>query len=641
MTLLPGTLESNIWVELSHVKLSVDKPPVYEALSYTWGSPDLLHGVNVGSEHGHQVLPITENLYVALKYLRDDFVPRTLWVDATCINQNDVEERGQQVARMADIYWLATKVVIWLGPKAGNSTIAIEALETIASKIEVDWPHYTVTPTLVEDAHSVWLDLSKHAPFDDDTWIAIVHLLNRPWFSRLWIWQEVFLAHNGAEIICGQKVMAWEDFRKAILSLWRRRKPDRIEGLHKVLSRAWKICNLDDQPSLRTILRRTKGAQCSDQRDRIYGVLNLVNEQERLGLQPDYNKSVVEVFRDLMVTSIFEYWDLSLLSCCELQDERAEMPTWVPNWSIPRKCNEIWGATACWNSVPSAKYNDGDGFLIVSGCHAATIIKVTEILQNTSSTVAASGKVPQLHETYTAVRRLASWLRKELPVQFEQQIEAICRTLCCNEFSDRYEPINDMHLDLRQTVDRFIMLVDPERESTDAFLKECAMFLDAFYVNSLGRSFIVTEESYVGLAPNTCRKDDCIAVILGCQSPIILRKKANGEYLVIGECYVHGLMTGEAFLGPLPSKWQHVARYDDNTQANWYAFIDRAKAIWQVEDPRLGPLPDDWAEEKHPMQHIYARFRNLKQGWASLYDPRMMLAALRERGVALQDFTLV
>lgn len=61
-----------------------------------------------------------------------------LWVDAVCINQCDDEERYQQVARMADIYSSAAKVVIWLGPEADNSTAAIESSKTLASKIHVD-----------------------------------------------------------------------------------------------------------------------------------------------------------------------------------------------------------------------------------------------------------------------------------------------------------------------------------------------------------------------------------------------------------------------------------------------------------------------------------------------------------------------
>ncbi|KAL8816680.1 MAG: hypothetical protein Q9223_004347 [Gallowayella weberi] len=643
LTLQPGIFESEITVNLCPVTLNTNELPIYEALSYTWGSPHLTCHVLVDSEHDRRMLSITENLHTALRHLRHPKQPRDIWADAVCINQSDVRERNQQVARMADIYEAAMKVLVWLGPEADGSTMAIENLVTLASKIKVDWTHYTITAARVGDGGSEWLDLERHAPFDDETWVSIVQLLNRPWFTRLWIWQEVFLAVKGAEVVCGFTSMTWEDFRKAILCLWRRRKPDRIQRLHGTLSRAWQISNMNDQPSLRTVLRRTKDAQCSDQRDRIYGVLNLVKEQERLGIQPDYGKSVYEVFRDLMTVSIFEYGDLTLLTCCELQDERNSMPSWVPNWSTSRKSKEIWGARACWNSLPQAKYNDGEAFLTVTGYHADVIIKSKEILTATSSTLAAPERVPRLRETYGALKGLTKWLRNEIPDGFDEKSEAICRTLCCNEFSDRYEPLNTKHLDFQRTLKRFLVLSDPEEESSDENLKEeeSAMLLDAFYVNSVSRSFIITKEERVGLAPNTSNPGDCIAVLLGCQSPIVLRSQNNADFRVLGECYVHGLMTGEAFFGPLPDNWQRVARYDESTLSNWDAFIDREKGAWQFQDPRMGPLPDGWVEEEHSMQNIYARFRNVKEGWASIYDPRMMLGDLRARGITLQDFTLV
>ncbi|KAI4255204.1 MAG: hypothetical protein L6R42_006839 [Xanthoria sp. 1 TBL-2021] len=641
LTISPGPFGSDIHIRLSHAELEFNEPPIYEALSYTWGTNNLSHIVYLDTEDGQQSLPVTENLYTALQYLRDDSSPRKLWVDAVCINQRDDKERSQQVARMADIYRSAAKVIIWLGPEADNSTGAIQALKRLASKLDVDWTYYTISAASEEDIKSDWLDLTKHAPFDDQIWFSIVLLLNRSWFSRLWIWQEVFLAHNGAMIICGDDTILWEDFRKAIVSLYRRRKPDRVPDLHKSISRAWQICNSSDQPSLRTILRRTKDAQCSDQRDRIYAVLNLVQEKERLGIQPDYTKTTGKVFRDMMVTSIFEYGDLTLLTCCELQDERGDVPSWVPDWSVPRKCKEIWGARACWNSLPQARYNDGDGYLIATGRRMGTILEVQQILTDNFPSLAGS-KVPKLRETYAALRKLISWLRNQLAIDdFDRQLESIYGSLCCNEFSDRYEPVNEKHMKYQESLDHFGTLADLMTIPTEDFLKSCAILLDAFYVNALGRSFIVTADSYVGLAPKTAREGDIIAVLMGCQSPIVLQPNDDEEYLVVGEGYVHGLMTGEAFLGPLPSNWQRVARYDESTGTSWDAFIDRGRSVWQFEDPRLGPLPEGWVEERHPMQHIFARYRNIKENYASIYDPRMMLPALRARNVELHEFKLV
>ena len=67
----------------------------------------------------------------------------------------------------------------------------------------------------------------------------------------------------------------------------------------------------------------------------------------------------------------------------------------------------------------------------------------------------------------------------------------------------------------------------------------------------LDRKLITTEGGYVGLALETVEQGDAVAVLLGCSMPIVLRKVVEAEdgdvrWRVIGECYVHGIMRGEA-----------------------------------------------------------------------------------------------
>jgi hypothetical protein len=62
-------------------------------------------------------LDIGQNLFNALSTLRDVASQelKSFWVDATCINQQDTKERGQQVARMAGIYRNADSVIVLTG----------------------------------------------------------------------------------------------------------------------------------------------------------------------------------------------------------------------------------------------------------------------------------------------------------------------------------------------------------------------------------------------------------------------------------------------------------------------------------------------------------------------------------------------
>ncbi len=100
---------SDVHCDIYHVTL--DTQPIYEALSYAWGdakvtSPIFLEGCPFQA---------TVNLVSALRYLRHEDKTRTLWVDAICIDQSNIQERGHQVAFMATIYSMAECDILWLG----------------------------------------------------------------------------------------------------------------------------------------------------------------------------------------------------------------------------------------------------------------------------------------------------------------------------------------------------------------------------------------------------------------------------------------------------------------------------------------------------------------------------------------------
>ena len=165
--------------------------------------------------------------------------------------------------------------------------------------------------------------------------------------------------------------------------------------------------------------------------------------------------------------------------------------------------------------------------------------------------------------------------------------------------------------------------------------------LEAFHSRARGRTFFFTEEGYIGLAPKAAQRNDVVVLVLGCQAPMILHPRHDKQYIVVGECYVHGMMTGEILLGPLPTGWQLVHRTDEQSQEKSDGFINREKGIWQIKDPRLGPLPDDWVMENRDRQHIFECFRNESTGSVTSLDPRMSTEALHARGVNLKAFDLI
>jgi len=137
---------------------------LYEALSYVWGDSNNLRSISV-DEHD---LPITINLHAALSSLRDRFIDRIIWVDAICINQGDVEEKGMQVQYMAEIYSKASRVIVWLGEAENDSDRALEEIRLAADEMS--------SKPLVNK-------LAKQ---------AILTLLQRSWFQRIWVREQTF-----------------------------------------------------------------------------------------------------------------------------------------------------------------------------------------------------------------------------------------------------------------------------------------------------------------------------------------------------------------------------------------------------------------------------------------------------------------
>jgi hypothetical protein len=91
--------------------VSLDLHPVYEAVSYAWGNPEDTKPLFL---NGYEVF-VTRNLESALRHLRKPDQDLSLWADALCIDQKNVDEKTHQVSMMGDIYSACRRVYIWLG----------------------------------------------------------------------------------------------------------------------------------------------------------------------------------------------------------------------------------------------------------------------------------------------------------------------------------------------------------------------------------------------------------------------------------------------------------------------------------------------------------------------------------------------
>ncbi|PMD37703.1 HET-domain-containing protein, partial [Hyaloscypha variabilis F] len=151
----------------------------YQCLSYTWGTDEKTSELTLNG----MTIAIRKNLENALRGLRNETSKTTIWIDAICIDQRNVKERSRQVSRMHQIYENADGVLVWLGEADEDSDLA---LDFIASKFrgratESDFGslHSTQANTASRRAH---------------LWAAVYRLLQRPYFRRMWVVQEIAAA---------------------------------------------------------------------------------------------------------------------------------------------------------------------------------------------------------------------------------------------------------------------------------------------------------------------------------------------------------------------------------------------------------------------------------------------------------------
>ena len=205
-------------VELKHL-------PSYEAISYVWGS---------GSEKENIVcdgkrLPIAVTLASALRRVRRLDRTRLVWADAICINQGDVEERSDQVRYMASIYSKVEQVLVWLGDDEDHhAKPAFNLALKVWEKLKPYWNDAASGKRVLDSANParvVYLDPELNAvsqssindfreEIDDTDWGHVGAMFRKPWFSRVWVRQEIGFAAE-ALIMCGNFDLDWKILRCA------------------------------------------------------------------------------------------------------------------------------------------------------------------------------------------------------------------------------------------------------------------------------------------------------------------------------------------------------------------------------------------------------------------------------------------
>lgn len=386
---------------------SLDDPPEYMALSYTWGPPYQEPGIptvdntNPAPEEilcNGCLFWISQNLRDALTTIPPTFLQGFFWIDQLCIDQTNDEEKSSQVTLMGEIYEMTSVVLVWLGPTTSESNLLYWAVEEFGpalsaafdrdrqqiSSIVGPFDPRLYTLLSIGEANLVRQKLTQ--------FIGFVQSIR--YFTRIWVMQEValssrvrtfcgpdhlnllelldlwsYIASNGWVAHLADKGSAIPSFHQMRLldssTVWFTLddKVEKSSDLSDNELHFWK--NLKSQLKCFTIsfdplsvsyawllrsLCATRQFSCSDSRDKIYSVISLINPELKRKRQPailsDYRLTAEDVYKSAMASIFLNTGLLDALGMVE--DRQPETlpenyPSWVPDFRV-----QLGVRTALW-----------------------------------------------------------------------------------------------------------------------------------------------------------------------------------------------------------------------------------------------------------------------------------------------------
>ncbi|KAJ9658873.1 hypothetical protein H2198_003443 [Neophaeococcomyces mojaviensis] len=502
-------------------------------------------------------------------------------MDLVCINQWDLDERGQQVALMGEIFASAKSVCVWLG-ELEESDVSTRTDLNVYRCIAQSYGRNSAVAAGALNGIDVRDPQQTHALLYKDgicSWLND-RIFLRQWFQRVWVLQEVWNApktfsdpHNRAcdrvSVLCGETEIPWWVIMQANMCLYSGYRQHTnhtmpalwLELLDVTSSELppWLFGTRGRRLDILTVLIGALDMKASDPRDKIFALLVFGEETHKVAnlpklVKPDYNKGVSQVYADFTLWWIAEHRSLKILSAVHTLHGRtwldlggnsssytndsgaaSQRPSWTP-WFNGRS---RWrhGSLALREPCPyrACGANVLDIDLLMLGRElrlddtpkwqvpAFRGIRVSTI--STIQSFPLFSQVPQMmEEAYTNIFDpsgiLGTWRHSKRNVS----------ELGKNRYLKSEHPSGNLEYHW----------YTHKRDDT------CNITDTALPCHS--KCMFDTVDGHIGLCPSGTRTGDLVVILYGGTVPFLLRQKEQiGEYCFVGECYLEGFMNGEAF----------------------------------------------------------------------------------------------
>lgn len=427
---------------------------------------------------------------------------------------------------------------------------------------------------------------------DQDSWSALKQLVQRKWWSRLWIVQEALLARR-AVVHCGRKAVDLEAFvsLREVETRMRRIPEERLRPMQSGLTSPFGVIlleyrrlkaemRLNGGVRLFQMFSNTGRAECELPIDKIYGLLSMSLPSERQILKVDYDYCVRCILLHCFAMFFIhrtKWHPLTLLQTGQAK-KREGLPSWLPDYtqddfenhlmfppsetSLPFRAgadNSAW-ATLGVEPVPETEdtsnslrmrleFQGSDILLVIPGLIVDTITAASEcpFVEFYTGPDHKQDREKKLERRRTTIEACRNWrqtMRERLPGGSDVYQnacgleEAFWRTIIADRDYNWQGPVDKQDFE-----SRFNAWLDHGEQSHDE--EHTRPFSDPAVTRCMYRSFLITTKGYLGLGRSSTRPGDIVTVLKGGNVPFVLRPCNDGFYTLIGESYVHGIMDGD------------------------------------------------------------------------------------------------
>ncbi|KAG9256000.1 heterokaryon incompatibility protein-domain-containing protein [Emericellopsis atlantica] len=493
-------------------------------------------------------------------------------------------------------------------------------------------------------------------------WTRLIDFWRVDWFCRAWVLQELVLAKK-VVILYGMAVFSLD----AVMEFWGKaqtRGLPRLLRLGVLADQSARIVHLSPASSLQTLIEQrktpseeeqsgdegsktlaeppitkqpshflellaiTRMNKATDNRDKIYALLGLVDDAISQSIVPDYSAKnpVHQLYIDVARKFVEAGLGPRLLHLAGVTAQTPDLPTWVPDWTRQTRSRMTPDLYSCMGTTkPTIRIIDTEGEkpkLVVRGVVLSTVKTVSlawRYYSHDEDESTFSGfkgkpdvKIPPFNDEDGRNVVLSMALEIEAGSGAKRYAEegfetALARTLAMDrswrgeriargkapggeqprrdvaaEFLDAFaafrafykrglESPDDENMPGARVHQTFIfkwLLIDMDQAMEDELQQRMVPYTVAMQEASRGRRFAMLsgksirqkeadkaagdrryemdDRAFIASVPYDAEKQDIVVMLEGFNAPFVLRKTSvEGEYQLVGDCYVHGVMDGE------------------------------------------------------------------------------------------------